>query len=144
MTDKSFIARPAGWLKGARRPIHISLSLGRGEGEGSVIARGAAPWQSPCDPLPSTGRSLRFSRNDIIDERVLALAEKRMVILWRKKIFFDKCPGSSRAPSRTQRERQERERIEQAATPAITPMQIKPKIGSSRKTRKGRRKPAHR
>src|SRR5207249_6568672 len=30
---------PASWLKDARRPIHISLSLGRGLGEGSVIAR---------------------------------------------------------------------------------------------------------
>ena len=89
---------------------------------------------------------LRLARNEymIAQETIFSVAEKRMVILWRKNIFFDKCPGSSRAPSRTQRERQERERIEQAATPAITPKQIKPKIGSSRKTRKGRRKPAHR
>jgi len=47
-----------------------------------------------------------------------------------------------RAASRTNRERQERERIEQAATPAITAKPIKTKIGSSRKTKKGRRKPA--
>jgi len=47
-----------------------------------------------------------------------------------------------RAASRTNRERQERERMEQAATTAITPKQIKPKIGSSKKTKKGRRKPA--
>jgi len=47
-----------------------------------------------------------------------------------------------RAASRTQRERQERERIQQAATPAITPKPIKAKIGSSRKTKKDRRKPA--
>jgi len=32
--------------------------------------------------------------------------------------------------------------MEQAATTAITPKQIKPKIGSSKKTKKGRRKPA--
>jgi len=49
-----------------------------------------------------------------------------------------------RAASRTQRERQERERIEQAATTAIPPKPTKAKIGSSKKTKKGRRKPAHR
>ena len=41
-----------------------------------------------------------------------------------------------RAASRMQRERQERERIQQAA-PAIKPKQIKAKIGSSPKAKKG-------
>jgi len=43
-----------------------------------------------------------------------------------------------KAASRTQRERQERERIEQAATPAIKPKEFKAKIGSPRKAKKGR------
>jgi len=40
---------------------------------------------------------LRLARNKymIAQETILALAEKRMVILWRKKIFFDKYQGSS-------------------------------------------------
>ncbi len=45
-----------------------------------------------------------------------------------------------KAASRTNREREERERMEQAATPAIKPPDIRAKIGSSRKTKKGRRK----
>jgi len=43
-----------------------------------------------------------------------------------------------RAASRTQRERQERERIEQAATPPAKPREIKAKIGSPKKSKKGR------
>ena len=34
-------------VRGARRPIHIPLSLGRGQGEGFVIARAVGPKQSP-------------------------------------------------------------------------------------------------
>ena len=43
-----------------------------------------------------------------------------------------------RAASRTPRERQERERIQQAATPAIKLKEIKAKIGSPKKSKKGR------
>lgn len=45
-----------------------------------------------------------------------------------------------KAASRTNREREERERMEQPGTPAIKPLNIKAKIGSSRKAKKGRRK----
>ncbi len=41
-----------------------------------------------------------------------------------------------KAASRMQRERQERERIEQAATPVIKPKEIKARIGSPRKARR--------
>src|SRR5947208_410358 len=34
-------------LKDAKRPIHISLSLGRGLGEGAVIGQARRPKQSP-------------------------------------------------------------------------------------------------
>src|SRR2546428_8384457 len=68
---------------------------------------------------------------------VLALAENRMVVPVEKEDLLRLVSRELRAASRTQRERQERERIEQAATPTITLKQIKTKIGSSRKTRKG-------
>lgn len=42
------------------------------------------------------------------------------------------------AAARTHREREERERIEQAAAPAIKPWKTKAKSGSSRKAKKGR------
>lgn len=42
------------------------------------------------------------------------------------------------AAARTHREREERERIQQAAAPATKPWKIKAKIGSSRKAKKGR------
>src|SRR5439155_10584486 len=53
----------APWLEGPKGLIHIPLSLGRGEGEGSVIARPEGPWQSPLLRGPQGRSNLPFAQH---------------------------------------------------------------------------------